>query len=491
LNARRATLAEDGPFVSFNLRSSIVHLQSGGIMARPRSEREFAVQVVRALRDAGHEALFAGGCVRDEVLGLMPKDYDVATSARPEQVQALFPRTVAVGAAFGVIEVLGPRPYSIEVATFRSDGDYSDGRRPDSVVFCSAEEDARRRDFTINGMFFDPIAERLIDHVGGRADLDARVLRAIGEPRERFREDRLRMLRAVRMAARFDLAVDPTTASAIVEMAAQLGDGVSAERIAEELRKMLVDPRRTRAMRLFADLGLAAVVMPELLPMRGLPQGLPRPDGPALPPPGRPGSESPSDLYEHVLRVLDLLGEEPSFPLAMAALLHDVGKPRTVGRTPDRYTFHAHEHVGRRMANEMCLRLKLSTDERERIEWLVEKHQVLADAPQMRPAKLKVLLVHKGIDELLMLHRADALASGRTLDHVEYTEQKRREWLADGTLDPDPIVTGNDLMEMGLTPGPRFKTLLAKVREAQLDGTIRTKEEAIALVRKLLEELDS
>jgi poly(A) polymerase len=239
-------------------------------------------------------------------------------------------------------------------------------------------------------------------------------------------------------------------------------------------------------MRLFADLGLAAVVMAELLPMRGLPQGLPRPDGPALPPPGRPGSETPGDLFEHVLRVLELLGERPSFPLAMAALLHDVGKPRTVGRTPDRYTFHAHEHVGRRMASEICLRLKLSTDERERIEWLVEKHQVLADAPQMRQAKLKVLLVHKGIDELFALHRADALASGRSLDHVEYAERKRAEWLADGTLDPEPILTGNDLMEMGLTPGPQFKPLLEKAREAQLDGTIRTKEEAVALVRKLL-----
>jgi poly(A) polymerase len=271
-------------------------------------------------------------------------------------------------------------------------------------------------------------------------------------------------------------------------MTAQLGDGVSAERIADELRKMLVDRHRARAMRLFMDLGLAAVVMPELLPMRGLPQGLPRPDGPALPPPGRPGNhETPNDLWEHVLRVLHLL-EGPTFPLAMAALLHDVGKPRTVGRTPERYTFHAHEHVGRRMAGEISSRLKLSNDERERIEWLVEKHQVLADAPQMRQAKLKVLLVHKGIDELFALHRADALAAGRPLEHVEYAEARRREWLADGTLDPEPILTGNDLMAMGLSPGPRFKPLLERVREAQLDGTVRSGEEARALVRRLLEE---
>ncbi len=269
-------------------------------MPRPRSEREFAVEVVRTLRQAGHEALFAGGCVRDELLCKPPKDYDVATSARPGEVQALFPRTIGVGASFGVIEVLGPRPFRIQVATFRVDHyeadapgsaseEWRQGRDPRSVTFCNAEEDAKRRDFTINGMFFDPIEGRVIDYVGGRADLDAHVLRAIGEPHERFTEDRLRMLRAVRMAARFELTIAPATATAIQQMAPQLGEGVSAERIADELRKMLVDRHRARAMRLFMDLGLAAVVMPELIPMRGLPQGLPREDGPGLPPPGQPG----------------------------------------------------------------------------------------------------------------------------------------------------------------------------------------------------------
>jgi poly(A) polymerase len=468
---------------------------------RPKNEREFAVQVVRALRDAGHEALFAGGCVRDELLGHEPKDHDVATSARPEQVQALFARTVPVGVAFGVVEVLGPRPFRVQVATFRADlydvepepeddRKRVEGRHPPGVIFCSAEEDAKRRDFTINGMFLDPLDGRVIDYVGGRADLEARVLRAIGEPRERFREDRLRMLRAVRFTARFGCALDAGTAEAVREMAAQLGDGVSAERIADELRKMLIDANRARAVRLLLDLGLAAVVLPELLPMVGLPQGPPRPDGPPLPPPGRPGAgETPGDLFEHVLRVLELLPPGPSFPLAMAALLHDVGKPRTVGRTPDRYTFHAHEHVGRRLAEEIGLRLKLANDERERIEWLVEKHQVLADAPQMRPAKLKALLVHEGIEELFALHRADALAAGRSLDHVELAERKRQEWLADGTLDPDPLITGEDLIAVGLKPGPLFKTLLEKVREAQLDGTIRTREEAMELVRRLLREM--
>ncbi|HZY88319.1 MAG TPA: HD domain-containing protein, partial [Gemmataceae bacterium] len=368
-------------------------------MAQAVTERDFAVEVVRTLRAAGHEALWAGGCVRDELLGLAPQDYDVATAARPEEVRRLFRRTVAVGLSFGVVEVLGPRPLKAQVATFRSDGAYSDGRHPDNVVFSTAREDALRRDFTINGMFFDPLENRLIDYVGGRDDLDAHVLRAIGAPAERFTEDRLRMLRAVRMAARFELTIEPDTAAAIQSMARGI-DAVSAERVADELRKMLVDVHRARGMGLFLDLGLAEPLLPELLPMRGLPQGLPRPDAPALPPPGQPGQVAPAgDLWEHVLRVLDLLGPAPSFPLAFAALLHDVGKPRTVGRTPERYTFYGHEHVGRRMASDVCLRLKLSNDERERVEWLVEKHQVLADARQMRPSKLKVLLVHPGIDE--------------------------------------------------------------------------------------------
>jgi putative nucleotidyltransferase with HDIG domain len=471
-------------------------------MSATLSERDFAIDVVRRLRGAGYEALWAGGCVRDELLGLIPKDYDVATSAHPEQVRRLFRRTIAVGMSFGVVEVLGPRtlplsPHNlggekggvlkVQVATFRSDVSYSDGRHPDAVVFSSAREDALRRDFTINGMFFDPLEDRLIDYVGGQEDLRVRVLRAIGDPAQRFDEDKLRMLRAVRMATRFELDIDPTTADAICAMAPQICV-VSAERIAEELRKMLVDPRRARGMRLFMDLGLAQPILPELLPMRGLPQGLPRSDAPALPPPGLPGppvADGAIDLWEHVLRVLDNLGPSPSFPLAMAALLHDIGKPRTVGRTPDRYTFYSHEHVGRRMAADICERLKLSNDEQKRIEWLVEKHQILCDARHMRPSKLKTLLIHPGIRELLELHRADALAAGRDTDHVAYCERLLCEWTKDD-LDPPPLLTGDDLIQAGYKPGPIFKKILDAVREAQLDGTIRTTEEAWALGNRLL-----
>jgi poly(A) polymerase len=438
------------------------------------TEREFAVSVVQRLREAGFQALWAGGCVRDELLGLTPKDYDVATDARPDQVKQLFRRHHGIGESFGVIMVLGPRTghgfLQVEVATFRTDEGYTDGRRPDKVVFSSPQEDALRRDFTINGMFFDPLNSKLIDYVGGRDDLHARILRAIGDPTLRFGEDKLRMLRAVRIATRFELAIEPATAAAIRAMAGQIRV-VSVERIATELRELLVHPRRVRGLNLLLELGLLAPLLPELLPMKGLPQG----------PPHQPTG----DLWDHVLQVMDFLGPTPSFPLAMGTLLHDVGKPRTVGRTPERYTFHSHEHVGARMANDLGHRLKLSNAERERIAWLVEKHQYLADARRLKPSKLKTVLVHPGIDELLALHRADALASGRSIDHVEYCEELLAQWtLAD--LDPVPILTGDDLTQRGLEPGPLFKRLLDAVREAQLDGAIRTVAEAWELVERLL-----
>jgi poly(A) polymerase len=440
------------------------------------TEREFAVDVVRRLQEGGYQALWAGGCVRDELLDGRPTDYDVATSARPEEVRRLFRRTIEVGLAFGVVNVLGPRtpagPLQVEVATFRADVSYSDGRHPDEVRFASAREDALRRDFTINGMFYDPIRGEAVDFVGGKADLQARVLRAIGDPLLRFTEDKLRMLRAVRFATRFDLSIEPATQAAIKRMAREI-TVVSAERIAKELRQILVSPQRVRGVTLLYELRLLAVLLPELLPMKGLPQG----------PPGAPTG----DLWDHVLRVLDLLGPEPSFPLALATLLHDVGKPRTVGRTPDRYTFYGHEHVGCRLADEICVRLKLSNAERERVAWLVDKHQILCDARQMRTSKLKTLLIHPGIRELLALHRADALASCRSADHVEFCENLLRTWKEED-LNPPPLVTGHDLTELGLDPGPLFKRVLAAVREAQLEGAVTTKDEALELVKRLLAE---
>ncbi|VTT96827.1 phosphohydrolase : tRNA nucleotidyltransferase/poly(A) polymerase OS=Singulisphaera acidiphila (strain ATCC BAA-1392 / DSM 18658 / VKM B-2454 / MOB10) GN=Sinac_5938 PE=3 SV=1: PolyA_pol: PolyA_pol_RNAbd: HD [Gemmataceae bacterium] len=438
------------------------------------TEREFALDVVRKLQQAGFAALWAGGCVRDEFLGLSPDDYDVATDARPDQLRPLFKHRNEIGASFGVVQVIGPRGadgewLTVEVATFRSDGTYTDGRRPDSVVFSSPEEDARRRDFTINGMFFDPVKAQLIDYVGGQTDLGAKVLRAIGNPAERFTEDKLRILRAVRMATRFDLAIDPETQAAATQMAAQIS-AVSPERIAEELRKLLTHPNRARGLRLLRDFGLVEPVLPELVPTFTLPQGLP--------------SAPTGTLWEHTVRVVEELKGPVSFPLAFAAVLHDVGKPRTFARTPDRYTFHRHEHVGKQMAEAIADRLRLSTAEKTRIAWLVEKHQYLADAPTMRASKLKPILVHPGIRELLELHRADALATGKGLDHVTFCERMLRDTPPE-ELNPAPAVTGDDLIAMGLKPGREFKRLLDAVREAQLEGQIRSKADGLQFVREL------
>jgi poly(A) polymerase len=453
------------------------------------SRRQFAVAVVDRLQQAGHRALFAGGCVRDLVMGRAPDDYDIATSARPDEVQRLFRRTIAVGASFGVVVVVGRHDEGqVEVATFRTEGPYSDGRHPDRVEFSTPEADAARRDFTINGMFFDPVRDELLDFVGGRTDIQGRVLRAIGNPRERFNEDKLRLFRAVRFAARFQFELDPATEAAVREMAGQISV-VSPERIGQELRRLLVDPNRVVGLGLADRVGLLPVILPEVGAMHGVPQGKPvQPTG---------------DLWDHTMLVLEKLDDAwrattqslgrphattlPSFALALGTLLHDVGKPATMDRNGGRLTFYHHEHVGCRIAGVVARRLRLSNAERERIEWLVEFHQYLSDAKQMRLAKLKRTLVHEGIAELLALHRADAIASTGTAEHVDYCERLLRE-LPQTELDPPPLVTGHDLVRLGLEPGPAFKNILDRVREAQLDGAARSKKQAIALVKKLLEE---
>ena len=364
-------------------------------MSDDESGREFALEIVRRLQQEGHQALWAGGCVRDLILGQTPADYDVATSATPEQVMAVLPfRAVTVGIAFGVVRVRSPRRpgTEVEVATFRSDGAYVDGRRPESVVFSSPELDAARRDFTINGMFLDPLTDTLVDYVGGHADLQNHVLRAIGEPEARLREDKLRALRAIRLAARFQFTIEPATFRAIKSMAGHVVT-VSHERIAQELRKMLVHTSRAQAMELALATGISAAVLPDVLPMKGLFQGKPmQPEG---------------DLWDHTMRVLELLPSEPSFTLAFAALLHDVGKPVTRKLQDGRYRFHHHERVGAQISERLCRDLKLSNAERERITWLVAFHQYLGEAKKLRESKLKRILAEPGIDELLALHRAD------------------------------------------------------------------------------------
>ncbi len=458
------------------------------------TDREFALDVVRTLQNAGYAALWAGGCVRDEFLSLTPQDYDVATSARPEQLRPLFRRRNEIGAHFGVVQVIGPKGndgewLTIEVASFRSDGIYTDGRRPDTVTFSSPEEDSQRRDFTINGMFFDPVKNELIDYVGGRADLAAKVLRAIGDPVARFTEDKLRILRAARMAARFAMTIDPATHSAAKRMAAQI-QVVSAERIAEELRKLLVHPNRARGLEHLRELSLIPPILPEIATFGTWASGirvvetLRGPTPPAPLPEGKGEEDSPlaasRNAREEILatprvalnspfpsgRGAGVVGSPVSFPLAFAAVLHTLGKET---------------------AERIAIRLKLSNVETVRVCWLVEKFAYLTDAPTMRASKLKTILVHPGIGELLALHRAIALASDSSLEHVKFCERVLRE-TPPGVLNPTPVLTGEDLIAIGLKPGPAFKRLLDAVREAQLEGRAASKEQAHVLVKQLLAE---
>jgi poly(A) polymerase len=439
------------------------------VMTDPATRRRFALNIVQRLRKAGYQSLWAGGCVRDLILGEEPADYDVATDATPEQVMALLPYpALQVGISFGVVRVRHPRQpgVEVEVATFRSDGAYVDGRRPVSVVFSSPELDANRRDFTINGMFLDPLTDEVIDFVGGKQDLEHHLLRAIGNPEERLREDKLRVLRAVRLSARFRLKIEAATLTALQAIAHEV-TSVSAERIAQELRRMLVHPSRTAAMELALDTGILAAILPSLLPMKGLFQGKPvQPEG---------------DLWDHTMLVLSLLPSEPSFALALAALLHDVGKPATREYRHVRTTFHNHELIGARIADGVCRGLKLSNAERERVVWLVAWHQYLGEAKKMRESKLKRVLAEPGITELLALHRADALASSGNAEHIDYCERYVRVQ-PHGPINPPPLLTGDDLVQHGLVPGAAFKVLLEQVREAQLEGQIQSKREALEWV---------
>ncbi|WP_337173338.1 CCA tRNA nucleotidyltransferase [Paludisphaera sp.] len=407
-----------------------------------KARRDFAEEVVVKLRRAGFQALWAGGCVRDILLGLTPTDYDVATDATPEQAMATLPyRALAIGASFGVVKVRHPRQKGneVEVATFRSDLAYVDGRRPVGVVYSSPREDAERRDFTINGLFMDPTTGEVIDHVGGRADLENRLLRAIGDPAARFEEDKLRLLRAARFAARFGLTIEPTTWEAVRAMAPQIVV-VSPERIAEELRKMLTHRLRARATGLLMDAGLLSAVLP-------------------------PFGAMDSEAQARAARTLDLLPDAPSFPLAMAALLREAGGPR--------------------VADDMARGLRLSNTERERLVWLVRHQGCLIDAERLRASALKRLLASAGIEELLALHHAIALATDADAGHVDYC----RRYLArqpDGPIDPPPLLTGNDLIGHGLKPGPHFAAILEKVRDAQLESRVRDRGEALEYVDREL-----
>lgn len=435
---------------------------------------QHAISIVRTLRERGHQAYFVGGCVRDLLLGREPADYDVTTDATPDEVMRLFPETYAVGAQFGVVLVPLPKDQvskeendAVEVATFRSDIGYSDGRHPDHVRYSKdAREDVERRDFTINGLLLDPITDEVLDYIGGRDDLKAGVVRTIGDPERRFGEDKLRMLRAVRFAARFDYAIDAATMAAIQKLAAQI-DQVSRERVREELTKMLTEGHARRAFLLLDESGLLREILPEISRMKGVEQ----------PPQFHPEG----DVFVHTLLLLDKLPQPCPPTLAWGALLHDVGKPPTF-RIAERIRFDGHVDVGVSMGREILHRLRFSNDDTEQILALIDNHMKFAHVQRMKESTLKKFIRMPRFDEHLQLHRIDCLSSHGDLTSYDFTREKIATMPAE-SVRPKPLITGEDLIAAGYAPGPRFKEVLGAVEDGQLEGRLRSSEEAMEFVR--------
>ncbi|PYV51055.1 MAG: phosphohydrolase [Acidobacteria bacterium] len=457
----------------------------------------FAISVVRTLRDKGHQAYLVGGCVRDLLLKREPADYDISTEATPNEVMRIFPETYAVGAQFGVVLVPLPeseraaiaaaegqeagRPleeraisghqhkFCIEVATFRSDVGYSDGRHPDEVRFSrDPKQDVQRRDFTINGLLLDPLTDQVLDFVGGQKDLETKTIRAIGDPQLRFAEDKLRMLRAVRFAARFEYTIEPATFAAIRALAAQIHQ-VSRERVRDELTRMLVEGHARQAFELLDETGLLREVLPEIFSMKGIEQ----------PPEFHPEG----DVFVHTLLLLENLPRPCPITLAWGALLHDVGKPPTFRRAPDRIRFDEHAKVGTKMAEAICQRLRFSNEEIKQILSLVENHMRFGDVERMKPSTFKRFIRLPRFDEHLELHRLDCEGSHRSLRLYDFTREKRAEMPA-SAIHPEPLLSGNDLIAAGYAPGPVFKEILTAVEDAQLEGGVQSKKQAMKFVRQ-------
>ena len=436
--------------------------------------KDFAISIVRNLQEAGYQAYFVGGCVRDMILKREPADYDVATDARPDQVMRIFPETYAVGAKFGVVLVPASSANAnentvVEVATFRSDIGYSDGRHPDQVRYSKdPREDVERRDFTVNGLLLDPIKDEVLDFVGGRKDLDAGIIRAIGEPERRFAEDKLRMLRAVRFAARFGYTIEPLTFAAIQKLASQIHQ-VSRERVRDELTKMLTEGHGREAFLLLDQTGLLREVLPEISAMKGVEQ----------PPQFHPEG----DVFVHTLLLLDKLPQPCPPTLAWGALLHDVGKPATFRIAPDRIRFDGHVDVGVKMAEEICRRLRFSNDDAEQILALVENHMRFAQAQQMKESTFKKFVRMPRFEEHLDLHRMDCQASHGDLTSFNFVREKMAA-MPEEIMRPAPLVTGDDLIDAGYSPGPQFKEILAAIEDGQLEGRLRDRDAAMEFVRQ-------
>jgi poly(A) polymerase len=430
------------------------------------AKREAAVEILKRLRAEGFQAFLVGGCVRDLVMGFVPKDYDISTDATPEQVLRLFPEGLTVGTQFGVVIV--PRePGNVEVATFRSDGRYTDGRHPSEVRYTNtAQQDVLRRDFTINGLLYDPLKEHVVDYVGGQADIRARRVRTIGDPYERFSEDRLRMLRAVRFAARLGFTLEATVVEAICKQAAEIHQ-VSAERVRDEIQKILTEGRARAGFELLEATGLLAEVLPEVKRMQGVVQPKEfHPEG---------------DVWVHTMMMLEGL-RAPTPTLAWGVLLHDVGKPPTFS-VRERIRFDNHVEVGAKMAKEILGRLRLSARETEQVVELVRHHLRFKDFPRMRRSTQLRFLRLPGFAEHLELHRLDCLASHGDLSTYEMAKRLLEETPAE-EIRPAPLLRGDDLIARGYLPGPLFKEILQAVEDAQLEGKIHTPAQALSLVSK-------
>ena len=430
------------------------------------SQKDKAIGIVKRLRDEGYESYLAGGCVRDMVLGKMPQDYDISTNAKPDEIAKIFPDTIPVGAQFGVLLVM-IEDEAFEVASFRHDGPYLDGRRPTHVRYGSLQEDIFRRDFTINGMVYDPITGQIIDLVGGRKDLERKLVRAIGNPRSRFEEDRLRMVRAVRFAASLDFTVEIETFDAIRELAPTVKQ-ISWERIGEEVTRILTEGGPKKGFELLDRSGLLKILLPEIEAMKGVEQS--------------PDYHPEGDVFTHTMLTLGHLGS-PTETLAYGCLLHDVAKPVCIRRDEQRLTFYGHTEKGAEMAEEVLKRLKRSRATWERVAYLVRNHLRHVQAPQMRLSTLKRFLGEDGIDELLELTRIDALSANGDLQHYRFCKQKLTE-LEEEEIHPEPLLRGRDLIAMGFSPGPNFQTILKQVEEAQLGGELSSREEAMEWVNK-------
>ena len=432
------------------------------------SNKAAAVEIIGKLQEEGHVAYLAGGCVRDMLKGEIPKDYDIATSALPEQITSIFSKTREVGVHFGVVIVIKDNK-AFDVATFRNDGSYKDGRHPEDVTFSTPDEDTARRDFTINGIFFDPISQKYIDFVDGRSDIEKKVVRAIGDPDLRFQEDHLRLLRAVRFAARFNYEIEEKTWKSIKLNASGISK-ISKERVRDELTKILLNENRVLGFDLLVDSGLMEHIIPEILQLKGCEQ----------PPQFHPEG----DVFVHTRLMLSLLKDNPSIELGLSVLLHDIGKPATYSfdEVADRIRFNGHDKLGAEMSNQILRDLKFSNSIIEDVVQMVANHMTFKDVQKMRQSKLKRFMSRSTFSDEKELHRVDCLGSWGGLDNYDFLNEKMIEFDNEPII-PAPLLTGKDLIEFGWTPGPNLGETLNSVQDLQLEGTLNSKEEALEWVK--------